>query len=793
MDKEKYIQKTSMNKDIDFKEIFSILKRYYKSLISITILVMFLSSTYAYFATNIYQSQTLVQLGGNENKTMKADFMATAEGNVNSRFEDEMASFSTRRLIGRALENLNLSIRYFTKKNLKSYELYKDSPFIVTFEYLSKNAMNLPFRLIPTKDGQSFRLVTEPTLKKKIVNTIRSFIKPLPADEQPIVYDKVHKFGEKIETQWFTITIQKVFEFENDDYFFTMLPKKLITKFIQENISVSQHSKDSAIIVLTFQDNVPLRAKEVLDMLSSVYIQETMENRSKSANRKLHFIDMQLEAIDKTLKSSAQNLEQYKATNIVVDLGSKVQITSEKMNQLETQLDDINMRIDVMENILNYIETHKDIKGINIDSAFRNATLAGSAIQNIILEIQKVTAQRIDLLTEFTTRHPNVIKVDRQLISLRNSLKEAILNSLNGFKKHKQSLSYIIQESKAKMQTLPVQERELTRLTRNFRVNEKIYSFLLEKRAQTAIIESSSVSEINIFESAAIADKPIYPKRVLILLGGILLGFILGIMQAKLRSYLDNTIKSVEDIKNLTTIPIYGILPALKQKVLKLEVLKDPKSPFAESYRSLRTNLQFSQKGDKANVVLVTSIVSGEGKSTTAANLGAIFQMANYKSIVINLDLRKPTIHHYFNVSNKSGMSTYLSGKSNMNEIIQSTQYNNLDVITSGPIPPNPSELILTDKLDMLLNDLKEIYDYIFIDSAPLGLVTDTMHLMQYADTSLIVFRENHAKKSFVTDLNNIVEKHDLKHMGIVINSADISSGSYGYGYGYGYGYEGKD
>ena len=204
-----------------------------------------------------------------------------------------------------------------------------------------------------------------------------------------------------------------------------------------------------------------------------------------------------------------------------------------------------------------------------------------------------------------------------------------------------------------------------------------------------------------------------------------MLGMILGVSQAFLRNFMNDKIQSKNDIESLTTLPIYGILPTLKQNIIKIEVFKDPKSPFAESYRSLRTNLQFSRKENQANVILVTSTIAGEGKSTTAANLGAIFQMADYRSIVINLDLGKPTLHHYFNVDNSSGMSTYLSGKNSIGEIIQSTQYENLDIIASGPIPPNPSELILTDKLDKLLDDLREVYDYIFIDSAPLGLVTD--------------------------------------------------------------------
>jgi capsular exopolysaccharide synthesis family protein len=264
-------------------------------------------------------------------------------------------------------------------------------------------------------------------------------------------------------------------------------------------------------------------------------------------------------------------------------------------------------------------------------------------------------------------------------------------------------------------------------------------------------------------------------------------------MQALVRNFINDKIMTKEDITTLTNLPIYGLLPKLNQKEIKLEVLKDPKSPFAESYRSLRTNLQFSAQEKTSNVILVTSTIMAEGKSTTSANLGAIFQMADYKCIVINMDLRKPTLHNYFEINNNLGMSTYLSGKNSIREIIHPTIHPNLDIIPSGPIPPNPSELILSTKMDELIDSLREVYDYIIIDSAPLGLGTDTMHLMEYADMSLIVVREGYSRKIFISDLNILVDKHDLKHIGIVINSVDIASGSYGYGYGYGYGHdEGK-
>jgi len=785
MEKEKYSQEISMNNEgMDLKEIFSVLKRYYKSLIAITILGMLLAFIYAYFATNIYQSETLMKLAENKKKTMNADFMAIALGGTGGSLKDEIDILRTRHLARKALENLNIGTRYFTKKNLKSYELYKDSPFVVTYEYLSEHAMEVPIRIIPSK-GDQYRLIIEPTMKGKVINSVRSFVAPLPAEEQPIVYDKLHSFGEKIETPWFIITLQQVYEFENDEYYFTMLPNESMTDFIDENLMVSLSSKQGSIVVLDFQDNVPLRAKEILDALSSAYINENLEIKSKSAAGKLNFIDMQLEAINKTLKSSAKNLESYKVRNIVIDLSSKAQLTSEKMSQLETQLYEVNMRIDVMENILNYIETHKDIKGINIDSTFLDSNLQGSAIQNIILQIQKVTALRSDLLTEFKRRHRNIIKVDRQLISLRNSLEEAIVSSLYTFKKRKQALNDIIKENKEKMQILPEQERRLARLTRNFMVNEKIYSYLLETRAEIAIVESSTVSGMRIIESAVVAKKPIKPKRVLILLVGILLGFILGIVQAKLRSYLDNTIKRMEEIEKLTHIPIYGTIPFLHSK--------KNLQPYNEALRVIRTNLEFLQNTGKSKLITITSSVAGEGKTTTIIELGKIIAKSNKKVIILDMDMRRPTVYKQFNFSNNIGMSTLLAGKNTLEEVIQQAEDINLNTITSGPIPPNPSELIMSDILKEVIKELMQKYDYVLIDSPPIGMVADAMMIMHVSDLNLIILKANYSKKEFISKINRFVEDHDL-NAGIILNGIafDKTSG-YGYGYGYGYGTKGGD
>ncbi len=774
MQTERYSKKSYEEEDNSgVKEIFTSVYPFYKSIIAVTLLAIILASFYIYFATKYYDSVTLIKLG--EQKQTKTTDLLSLDAGTSGNIEDEMAAFTTRRLTLQALEELNLGTRYFTKKSLKSHELYKETPFIVTAEYLSEHAENVKIDLIPEQEGK-FRLLIEPSFRDQAINLIQSVIVPLPSDEQPIFYDKLHSFDEKIETPWFVITVKKLHDLENDNYYFTMLPNKLMTTFLIKNTKVLPYTAKGGIIQLHFRDNVPLRAKEVLDAITNTYILENMSLNSKRANRKLHFIDLQLAAIDKTLKGSAKNLERYKATNVVVDLSSKAQLTAEKLSELETKLYDGNMNIDVMEGILNYIETSKDIKNINISSAQE----VDPRIERIILDMHEASALRSDLLVDFTEAHPDVIKVNLQLVTLKNGLKGAIESTIRRLKRRKQALSDVIKDNREKMQALPEQERKLARLSRNFMVNEKIYSFLLEKRAETAIIESSTVSETTVFEKAAIPKFPTEPKMLLVLSVMFVLGLILGVFQALFRANQDKTVKDVEDIERLTRIPIYGSIPFIRSN-------KNLQA-YYEALRVIRTNLEFLQKSSKSKLITITSSVPSEGKTTTIVELGKIIAKSNKKVIIIDMDMRRSTMHEKFNLSNKVGISTVLVGRNTLDEVIHSTEGMELDIITSGPIPPNPSELMMSGALEGIIEELKSTYDYVLLDSPPIGLVTDAMVIMRMSDINLITLRANYSSRDFIGNINRYVEAHELS-AGIILNGVEYKDKSnYGYGYGYAYG-----
>ena len=321
-------------------------------------------------------------------------------------------------------------------------------------------------------------------------------------------------------------------------------------------------------------------------------------------------------------------------------------------------------------------------------------------------------------------------------------------------------------------------------MKRSFMVNEKVYSFLLERRAETAVLKASTVSKVSIVDSALMPSGSIKPKRKMIVAVAFLLGLLAGVALILLRELLDTTVKSKEDIDRLSTVPMYGVVPVVKGKKFG--------SVFFEAFRALRTNLEFMQVDKKYKSIVVTSTVSGEGKTTVAANLSVILAKGGKKVIVVDLDMRRAKLSHYFDLNNEKGISTLLSKKHTLEQVIQHSDKEGVDIIAAGPTPPNPSELIMSDYAQEIMQTLEELYDYVILDPPPVGLVTDAAILMHRADVSLLVVKYGYTKKEFVKNLDQLVKDHKIKHVGIVFNGVDIEK-NYGYGYGYGYKYGGSE
>jgi capsular exopolysaccharide synthesis family protein len=742
--------------EIDLKEVFRTLGRYKKSIAIIAFVVFLLSSLYAYFGTSIYQAQLTLQIQEKSGGQSTDDLMAKALGVGSANVDNEIAIFQSRFVAQKALEKLNIGTRYYVSKNLKKVELYKDSPFDVNTKALSPRLFDSEFQLTAV-DENHFRLTINPSKSEKIAEFFKSILGTIPEDEKLVRFSQVFSFGRKISHPLFEMIISKKAQMGNEHYSFSVLPNEYMYAMLQSSLMVSAGSEKGTVLYLTYQDNVPQRAQEVLDALADAYANQSIEVKSESAEKTLGFIDKQLEAINSALQNSATNLKDYKSSHIVVDLKDKATIAAQKMDQLETQLYELDMQQSVLKNLLSYLQNNKEIAGIDVGSA----TASSSPILSLIEKIQAANSLYSSLLADYTDKHPSVIKVAQQIVSLKASLRGTIESSLRGIEQRKATLNDIISKNKMSLEGLPEQEKQLSQLTRSFMVNEKVYEYLLQKRVETAIVESSTVSGVKVIDNAIVDDQPIKPKRALIVLIGLILGLIIGVMQAFFRNYLANTIQSISDIEKHTNLLIYSVLPYFTGR----------KSLYEDALRVLLTKLEF--QASKPKIITITSSVQGEGRTTTAIEFARVISSSGKKVIVLDLDMRGSKIHEKLNLSNALGMSTLLTRKSTLEGVIQHID-GNLDIIAAGPAYSNSYALIISDTLATVLEELKTQYDYIILESPPAGVVADALVLMRLSDLNLIVFKAKYSKKDFIKNTNRFVTEHQLDNVGLVLNALEL-------------------
>ena len=754
--------------EIDIREVFRTLFEYKYMIVLFVILFGLGSAYYAYFKPNVYKASATVEVGAEKKGFSQQDMLAAAMESGNMNVDTEMEIIQSRFMAERISKEVDFAHKYYVTRKFKEVELYKQSPIEV--------GMNKGF-------GISFYLT--PIDKKQYLLEVRE---EKDAQGNEWSYSHKHFYSKEVVTKRFHLNVLRKQKTLDAEYRFVVSDPEEIGSIIQEGVRVSQTSKRSTLLRISYENNVALRAKEATNALAEEYIRQSIEKKNKEAERTLNFVDNQLKLITENLKGSAIKLEEFKKNSNTVNLSAKAENIIRQMSDAEGKLAEISIQEEMLSGLYKQVKSGKSLESITIGGADMEKT----ALPTMIQKLQDAIIKKKILREDYTEMYPDVRKLRKTITQLKSVIVSTIKNLNSNIKERKALLEKSIAKQQKQLNTLPADERMFGQLQRKFAVNEKIYSYLLEKRSETAIIKASTVSKNRIIDSALVPEDPIKPKRKLIVLVGLILGLIMGIALAFLRAFLDDRIKTEEDISKVTQdIPLLGTIPHIKEFSDKIMVFLSPKSAVAESYRNLRTNLQFMTNFSKAHVIAITSTVGGEGKTTNCINLGGIMSMAGKKTIILNLDMRKPTLHEKFDLKNVQGMSTLLSGSAPLANIIQQTAHENLDIISSGPIPPNPSELIQSEFMPLILEKLKEMYDVIILDTPPIGLVTDARTLMHFADTSIYVVRANHSKKVFLKNIAHLSKQKEIRGMGILFN--DVTIGKYGYGYGYGYGYYDED
>ena len=472
--------------------------------------------------------------------------------------------------------------------------------------------------------------------------------------------------------------------------------------------------------------------------------------------------------------------------NVYMLEGGGEALTS-KLSEYDVEKDIVNRKIAYYNLLKNYLEKNNDYSKLPAPS------VAGIEDPNIIGNVSKLielSAERSDLA--YSVKNDKMFaEFDVQMESVKKVLLNNIISSKSALQIDLSLLSRNINSAESTIGQLPEQQQDLIKFTRKFNLKDNIYTTFLEKRAEANIIKASNLSDIEFIDPAKdVGDGLIGPKTGVNYILALLLGFGIPFIIVFVKTLLDNSINTTEDIEKLTKIPIIGVV-GKNAEVGNLAVFDKPKSTIAESFRGIRSSLQFiykKQKKEGSKIVMLTSSISGEGKTFCTMNLATVFAMSNKRTVIVGLDLRKPKLFDDFNIENGIGTVNYLIGQKKISEIIQNTHIPNLDIITSGPVPPNPAELIISDAMDELIEELKEIYDYIILDTPPVGLVSDALELSQYCDATLYIVRQGVTKKGMLSVVNEKHRRGELHNISIVFNDFQNKS-KYGYGYNYGYGY----
>jgi len=666
---------------------------------------------------------------------------------------------TSRTLTEKTLEELQYRIEFYQKGLIRKETLY-------------------PFSLIKIIPENPDSLLNDTEFRFKYIDK-NSFHLRITSNDTVKLNSKF-RFGENINIAGGNFIIQlNTNNTKNDKdlkklYFIVHSNDKLVESF-KSRLKVQAVSKNSTAVDLSIEGSNYLMDTEYLNKLIEIFINNSLAKKNLEAIRTISFIDDQLIGISDSLLITEKKLQEFRSKNRVMNLSSQGQAIIDQAMNLENE----KARIEVEANYYDYLADYliKDNTG-EVPIAPATIGITDPGLTKLVADLADLQGQ----LYGKSLGEKNPLR-NQLLVRIRNT-KEALKETLNGVRRannlaKNENLSQI-RTINAQATALPVTERQLLGIERKFKLNDELYTFLLERRAVAQIQKASNTPDNEIIDPPKAERNPIKPKKAYILLTAFLLGLGLPVVSIFIKDLFNNKIKDEEDIKKLTSIPIFGYIFHSNSKK-QIIAVDSPNSYVTESFRTLRSKMHFITKDTRAPLIAVTSSMAEEGKTFCALNIASVYSLSGKKTIIVDFDLRKPTIHNVIGIENNSGVSTWLSGKDNYYEIIKETKYENLYVLPSGPIPPNPSELISLGKTEDLFNKLRENFDNIIVDTSPIGTVSDSLHISEFADSVLFIARQNITVKELFGRSLEELKFSNARNIGIIFTDIRPEGGFYGY------------
>jgi tyrosine-protein kinase Etk/Wzc len=736
------------------------------------------------FSTNIIEVKSIIgPVMDKRSSVLESNgLFRGGESFVDSRnLQNDINSLTSFSLVSSTLSKLNLEIGYFTDaKGLfgQVKQLYPVAPYTVNLDKSHIQPINTKF-YIEILDDNSFRLKAS----EKDVSTYNYVDNQVVSEHNILDVDTICKFNETISNKNFKFSvslnkdqyiskkkedIRHFFEFYHLDF----LSQQYLEKLIALPVNIK-----SSLIKVTFQGKNQQLTIDFLNKYLQAYLDENLAKKNAFAVSTINFIESQISGISDSLLRSESKLKDYRSANQVMDLSYQGRQAIEQMTKIETERTGLQVQERYYNYILDYFNKNQDIAGLAPPSS---ANVVDPIMNQLIMELLALNTQKSSISSNNAEKNLFIGQIENKIRLQKQAIIENVTNNLNTLNLTQNELNYRADKLSKEIANLPRTELNMVSMQRKFNLSNELYTFLLQKRSEAAITKASNYPDYEVLEPAReISSVVVSPKTLFNWMIAFFLALMIPTTFVILKSYFNEKITRPYDLVQLANRPALSIIYSNTYKTESV-VSEMPGSSVAESFRNLRSSLFVRFKAAPLKVIMITSSQPQDGKSFISYNLAISIASVGYKTIILDCDLRRPTLHEKFRIENSNGLSTYMIHRATIDEIILKTEIPNLAFIPSGPILPGSAELIESGSLDTLMDYLKDNYEYIIIDTTPAGLVADASLMMKYANLNLLVCRNNHTRKDVFKDLLNMLTINNIKNFDVIFNDLSISKSRYG-------------
>ena len=694
--------------------------------------------------------------------------------------DNELEVLRSKTLVKEVVNQLNLYVSYADQDEFPSKNMYKTSPVIVSLTPQEAEKLSDPMIVEMSLYPQGSLDVGVTIGDKEYQKHFEELPAVFPMDEGTLAFFQSPDslMANKDTTEESSAqNVRRITAKINS-------PMK-VARVYCENLTIEPTSKTTSVAVISLKNSSLQRGQDFINQLLEMYNRNTNNDKNEIAQKTAEFIDERIDIISKELGNTEANLENFKRNAGITDLTSEAQIALTGNAEYEKKRVENRTQISLLEDLRKYI------RGNEYEVLPSNVGLQDAALVATIERYNEMLVERKRLLRTSTENNPAIVNLDTSIRAMKSNVQATLDGTLQGMLITKADLDREANRFSRRISDAPGQERQFVSISRQQEIKAGLYLMLLQKREENAIALAATANNAKIIDEAIADDIPVSPKRKIIYLIALVLGVGIPVGIIYLIGLTKFRLEGRADVEKLTTVPIVGDIPLTDEKNEKdgsIAVFENQNNLMSETFRNIRTNLQFMLQNDK-KVILVTSTVSGEGKSFISANLAISLSLLGKKVVIVGLDIRKPGLNKVFRLSTKEkGITLYLANPdTDLMSLVQPSDVNkNLSILPGGTVPPNPTELLARDGLDKAIEILKKNFDYVILDTAPVGMVTDTLLIGRVADLSVYVCRADYTHKVEYTLINELAEEKKLPNICTVINGVDLKRRKYGYYYGYG-------